>query len=232
MRPQAAREDRVAVHEQVVRGDRRGDVLGRARDEERRLARGDMLEHQAQLREAAHERHEDRLDERLLAVEDVDLRIRHFAVHQERDAVRGHRLEHRVAAADVRHARIGIRRGARGVVLHRLHEARRLRLRDLVGRGVVGEVERHQRLEGRAGRKGGEDALAIAARVFHGEHRRPQVRHHDRARELARGVGHHRLHRLAVAEVDVPVVGARERELVRHALDYSREGGFVIANAH
>ena len=67
------------------------------------------------------------VDEHRLAIEDVDLGVGHLAVDQQRQARALHRLEHRVALAQVGHARVGIRRGARRVVLHRLHEARGLR---------------------------------------------------------------------------------------------------------
>ena len=62
-----------------------------------------------------------------------------------------------------------------------------------------------------------QQALAVRRRIGHVHHRRPQVGHGDGAAEHARGVGQHALHRGAVAEVDVPVVGADEGEGVGHA---------------
>ena len=57
-------------------------------------------------------------------------------------------------------------------------------------------------------------------------HRRLQVRHDDRARELARGVGHHSRERGTVAHMQVPVVGAGQDQGVRgtHAADCRLHG--------
>ena len=85
--------------------------------------------------------------------------------------------------------------------------------RDLVRRRVVGQVQRHQRLE-RACPAGSAARMrsAVVQRQRGGGHRRLQVGHDDGARELARGVRQHRAHRVAVAQVQVPVVGAGQRQ--------------------
>ena len=60
MRPQAAGEQRVAVHQQVLRRDGGGDAVARSEHELERGARGDVLEHDAQLRVALAERRQHR----------------------------------------------------------------------------------------------------------------------------------------------------------------------------
>ena len=58
---------------------------------------------------ARDQRREHAVDEARLAVEDVHRRVRHFAVHQQRQVARCHALEHRLDAADVGDA--GVRMG-------------------------------------------------------------------------------------------------------------------------
>ena len=78
----------------------------------------------------------------------------------------------REAARDARHAGVRIRGRARRVELDAVHAARELGARDLLRRRVVGEIERHQRLEVRALRQRAEDALAVVQRLLRGAHRR------------------------------------------------------------
>src|SRR3546814_5905672 len=77
------------------------------------------------------------------------------------------------------------------------------------------------RLEVAAFRKGIQDALAGGGRGRHIRHLRDQIRHHDRARELPRRVRDDSLQHLAVAKVDVPVVG----------LAYDEAGGIIHVRA-
>ena len=58
----------------------------------------------------------------------------------------------------------------------------------------------------------GQNALAVGLGQLQRGHRRPQIGHDDGARELARRVRQHRGERGAVAQMQVPVVGAGERE--------------------
>ena len=102
--------------------------------------------------------------------------------------------------------------GGPGRVELERHHASVARPGDLVGRGVVGEVERHQRREVAAGRPRREDAVAVGQRLRGGGDRRAQVGHDDRAAELPRGVRHHGGHRGAIAHMQVPVVGTGEGE--------------------
>ena len=218
VRPQPAAEDRVAVVEQVVGGDRGADPVAGLFHVLRRLAGGDVLEDDAQRREVAAQRLEHPVDEHRLAVEDVDVGIGHLAVHQQRHADPLHRLEGGAGLRDVGDPGVGVGGGAGRVELDRPHHPAFGRPQDLVGRGDVGQVERHQRLEVAAGRQGGQDPLAVGQRLRDRGDRRLQVGHDDRAGELRRARAGDRLQRLAVAQVQVPVVGAGQRERRRRLL--------------
>ena len=62
----------------------------------------------------------------------------------------------------------------------------------------------------RACGQGREDAFAIGERRGRGGHRRLEIRHDDGAREARRGERQHGRHGRAVAQVQVPVVGAAD----------------------
>ena len=211
VRAQAAGEDGVAVVEQMVRGDRGGHVRAGLGDILRRVAGGDVLEDDLQLGEGIAQRLHHLLDEASLAVEDIDGRIGHLAVDQQQQALALHHLQRRVGLADVGDARVAVGGGAGRVELERDH-AGLAGPADLVGRRVVGQVERHQRLEVDACGHAGANAVAVGHRLRGGGHRRLQIGHDDRAAELARGVRHDRGHRGAVAHMQMPVVGAGQRQ--------------------
>ena len=158
------------------------------------------------------DRREHPLDERGLAVEDVDLVVGHLAVHAERQADRRHPLQHRHHLPDRVHAARRVGRRARRIELHRRDQPLGRGGRHVGGVGLLGEVERHQRREALPLRQRLLDPLAVGAGVRAGPDRRHQVRHHDRPGEVPRVRQHARQHR-AVAQVQVPVVRAADRQL-------------------
>ena len=81
-----------------MRGDGRRHVGARDLDVLHGVARGDVLEHDFELREALDQRAERLLEECLFAVEDIDRRVGGLAVHQERQPDFLHSFE-RVEAA-------------------------------------------------------------------------------------------------------------------------------------
>src|SRR6266705_206240 len=93
VRPDAAREHRTAVVEQVMRGDRGGDPGTASQDEFHRFAGGDMLDHDPQPREAARDAGEHRFEKHALAIEDVHAGSRDFPVYEKRQIVFLHRGE-------------------------------------------------------------------------------------------------------------------------------------------
>jgi hypothetical protein len=75
---------------------------------------------------------------------------------------------------------------------------------------VVGEIERHQRLEGHARRQRCQDARAVGAGLVHRAHGWIEIGHDHGARKPPRGVGQDRGQCITVAQVQVPVVGTGE----------------------
>ena len=86
----------------------------------------------------------------------------------------------------------------------------------VVGGGAVAQVDRHQRHEVGARRQGRHDPLAVSPRERGGRHGGLEVRHDDGAAELRGAVGQHRLQHGAVAQMQVPVVGAAQGDTVGH----------------
>ena len=211
VRPDTAGKDRVAVVQQVMRRDggagvgvARVHILGC-------LARRDVLEHDLEFRKIASQRNQLGVDEHRLAVEQVDVGRSHFAVHQQHQPIALHRLQRRISLADVRDTGIAVGGGASWVQLHR-DDPSFTGPADLVGRQPVGQVKRHQWLEGEALRHSSEDALAVGAGLRRRGHRRSQIGHDDRPAELRRRMRHHCLQGCPIAYVQVPVVGACDRD--------------------
>ena len=124
-----------------------------------------------------------------------------------------------------------MRRGARRVELDAVHAAGELGARDLLGRRVVGEVERHQRLELCIVRELAEDALAVMQRLRGGAQRRLEIGHHDRAGEAPRRVGEHRRHRRPVAQMHMEIVWPPEGDAI-HRGDFTWLAPAPFGKAH
>jgi hypothetical protein len=161
--------------------------------------------------EVAAQRNHHAVDEHGFAVEQVDGGVGHLAVHQQQQAVLLHGLERLVGLADVGHAGIAVGGGTGRVELERAHAGNGCQ-RDFLGRQLVGQVERHHGLEGDAFGHGGKDAFAVGHGLRGGGHGGTQVRHDQRAAELAGAVGNDGFEGGAIAHVQVPVVGAGDRE--------------------
>ncbi len=206
VRADAAFEQGVAVDHQVMRCDRRGHLGACGLDELGRLGRGDVLEYDLQRREVGDDPGEDPVDEHRLAIEDVDRLVGHFAVEEQRHADPLHRREHWIDQPDVRHAMRRIGRGVGRIELAGGEHAFGEPTLDFARIGAVGEIGGHQGLKGVIGRQRSQDPFAIGARGRHRRHWRGEVRHDDRAGELARRLADDRRKHRPVADVDVPVV--------------------------
>jgi len=171
----------------------------------RGLFRGDVLEHHLEFGEVAAQRDHLLVDEHGFAVEQVDVGRGHFTVHQQQQPGSLHGFQRLVRLADVGDASVAVGGGAGRVQLEG-HHTSILRARDLVGRQVVGQIQRHQGLEARALGHGGTDAVAVGHSLRRGGHGRLEVGHDDRAAELGGGVRDHGAQGVAVPHVQVPVV--------------------------
>ena len=195
------------------------DAVAGAADEFDPVCRRHVLQDDLETGESIHERRESARDEFALAVEYVDLLLRDLAVdHQGKPALL-HRAERRSASFEVRHTVSGIRRRPRRVELDPEHLAARSGAVDLLGAGLVGKVEGHERLERCAGRNRGENPVAIGERSRRRRHRWRKVRHRNRTREPHCGRGHHVGEDCTVAEVRVPVIRPYNIDFIHEVLD-------------
>ena len=84
MRPQASLEHGIAVIEQVMGGEGARHAGARALDKGHAFRSRDMLQYHPESRQAFDERRKHAVDEDLFAIEDIDLGIGRFAMHQQR----------------------------------------------------------------------------------------------------------------------------------------------------
>ena len=216
MRPDPACEQMVAVQHQMMGGDRPRDPRAPALHIGDALGGRDMLEHDAQPRQAPAQGFEDAVDKDRLAVEDVDLGVGHLAMDAKRHARLGHARKHPLDARQIAHARGRIGRGARGIELDRLHDPRRMGRDDILGLRRLGQIERHERPEIRPRGQRREDAVAIGHRIRARHHRRHEVRHDEGAAEMARAFGQHGCEHRTVAQMQMQIVGARDGQSLGH----------------
>ena len=207
MRADPALEHGVAVEVEVVRRDRRGDIRPGGLDEGHGIGGGDVLEHHLQGREIGDDPGQDAVDEHRLAVEDVDMGVRHLAMDQQRHADLLHDLENRIDPAEVGHAVAGVGRGIGRIEFAGGEDAGRKAAPDLVRVDVVGQVAGHQGGEDRSRLDRREDTRAIGLCGRHGGDGRCQVGHDDGAGKLAGRIVDDRAQHGPVAQVHMPVVG-------------------------
>ena len=168
------------------------------------------------------------VDENRLAVKNIHRRIGHLAVHQQRHAGLLHGLQHRVGFAYVGHPGVAVCGGASRIQLEGHHPGR-CGLADLGGAQVIRQVERHQRLKGQASRHCGKNARFVGQRRRRAGHRRLEVGHDDGSAKLRGGVRHHRSQHVAIAQMQVPVVGAGQGDALVHGPDCPKSQQRVAA---
>ena len=135
-----------------------------------------------------------------LAVENINFRIGHFAVNQEQNALFRHFFQHGDQLKQVGHAGIGI--GGRACWIEfESHNTGSLGFTHEFGSGVVGQIKRHQRLEGAAFGQGGHNALFVCLGIGNADDGRFEVGHDNRAAHLSGGVRGNGFERVAVAQV-------------------------------
>lgn len=199
----------VTVVQQVVCSDGGADLGRSLLDELHGIGGSDVLEHHLEGREALDHSPHVFIDEDLLAIEDIDITMGHFAMDQQRQADFSHGFQDWEDLVDAGHARVRVGSGAGRVQLGGVHEATGLGFTDFVRLGAVGEVEHHQRFEAAAGWASSQDTLAVGIGLFGVAYRRYQVGHDDGAAKGARDIcdciGQHG----PIAKMDVPVVGTQ-----------------------
>ncbi len=102
------------------------------------------------------------------------------------------------------------------VVLDRLHKATVFCLRDLGLRHIVREIKGHERLEVHILWQRCENALAVGLRQIDCRDGRLKIGHDNGARKTPRRVGECRSHHRAIPKMEMPIVGAYERQSLYH----------------
>ncbi len=211
MRLDPANEDVVAVDDKVMRGDRcagvrmRGGVVCA-------LFRGDMFHHDLQFRQFAADRVEDAVDEDGLAVKDVDVGVGDLAVDTKGQANLGHGFQLTAHVAKIGHTRGGVGGCPCGVEFDGCDQADFMSGAQVFDFGLLCQIERHQGLEVRIVGLGGHDAITILGGVFGGDNGRDQVWHDDGTVEVARSLWQDAFEHVSIAQMQVPIVGAFDRE--------------------
>ena len=211
VRAHATQEDGVTVKQQVLGRDGGcqkcipcghivGSLLGRH-----------VLHDDLELREIFAQWLQLLLNKQRFAVKQIHARVGHLSMHQQHQTFALHGLQRRVNLAQIRHAVIGIGGGTRRVKLAR-HHTSGLGTHDFVGAKVVRQVQRHQRLKRIACGHGRQNAVAVGHGQLSRSDGRLQVRHDDGAPHLAGAVWHHATHGIAIAHMQVPVIGAGNGE--------------------
>ena len=213
MRSQTPHEHVVAVEHEVLDGDGRPQPSALVTaDIGHGLLGGDVLHDHPQRGKALAQGVEHVVDKPGFAVEDVDLGVGDLAVGQQRNAAGGHALDHRIDPGQIAHAGVRVGGCPGGVELDGRDQPRIEARFEVVGVGGLGQVERHQRGEVTAARDRLTDAVGVGLCVGGGPHRRHEVGHDDGPAEVSGGMGEHGPHHLTVTQVQMPVIGAGNRQ--------------------
>ena len=209
VRTNASRENRIAVEQQMLRGDGGAGIRIAGSHVLRGLPGGDVLEHDLQTRKVTAQRDHLLFNEHGFAVEQIDIAARHLAMHQQQQAVALHGFERGVDFADVGNACVAVGGGTGRIELAG-HNTSRFGSCNLIRCQIVGEVQRHQRLELRALGHSSQNALLVGQHLFGRRNRWAQVGHDDGTAKLRRSMRHHGFQRIAITQVNVPVVGPED----------------------
>ena len=184
----------------MLRRHRRGHIIAGFQYQSGSLGSGDVFKHDFKIRHLRQNRLHHALDKGGLAVENINFRIGHFAVNQEQNALFRHFFQHGNQLKQVGHAGIGI--GGRACWIEfESHNTGSLGFTHEFGSGVVGQIKRHQRLEGAAFRQGGHNARFVCLGIGNADDGWFEVGHDNRAAHLSGGVRGNGFERVAVAQV-------------------------------
>src|SRR3569832_2523530 len=86
---------------------------------------------------------------------------------------------------------------------------------NLYHRRAIGQIQSHQGREAHAFGKSGHDAFAVGKRLGRSDNRRPEVRHDDGSRKLARRMRQYICHGGSVAQMQMPIVWSDKGDRLR-----------------
>ena len=212
----------ISVEQQMVGGECCRRVGGLALHKLHSVLGGDVFEHNVELRKMRSQGLHVPLNEHRLSVKEIHLGVGDLGVNQEQKTVALHGIEHWVNELDAGDAGVTVGGRPRWVEFASHHASGGGGL-DLLRTGHIGQIKRHQWLKIKPPWKRSQDPRSVLHRQGRGGDRWLQIGHDHRSRKLACRVGQYRGERLAISQVQVPVIGPGEGELQRgcHVLIFS-----------
>ena len=204
--PDSSHQHVVAVVQQMVRCDRRGDIVARCLNKLHGVGGGDVFKHDTERREGIDDRDECVIDKGLFAIKNIHVMIGDFTVYQQWQIMPLHRLENVIQRLDARDARIRVGGCAGRVKFDALHMRRLGRLRHHLRGGGVSEIQDHERVEVPAFWDMSQNAFSITECICHIQDRWCEVGHDDATPSPTGHVGHRGGEGCPVPQVDVPVI--------------------------
>ena len=150
----------------MLRGNGGGHIVTCFQNKACGFGSGDVFEHDFQIRHLRQNGFHHALDESGFAVEDVDVGIGYFAVNQKAHVLHSDFVQHGQQFEQIGYAGIRVGGGARRIKFEG-HDTSRFGFAYKLGRGLAGQIKRHQRLKRAAFGQGGNDALFVGQRVGH-----------------------------------------------------------------
>ncbi|MNB88513.1 hypothetical protein D3C75_355290 [compost metagenome] len=210
VRAHAAHQHMVAVEHQVLRGDGGGQALIAVPYVVSRIFGGDVFKHHFQPRQTLAQWLHHAVDKTRFAVKNIDLRMGHFAMHQQRHSPFFHALQYRHNCIDTGHAVAGVGCCVGGIEFSGGEYAFVKAALNLIRIESVGQIAGHQWGKVVTGRHCIKNALAVGNRRLNRGDGRHQIWHHNRAAINFAGIRHNGIQHIAIAKMDMPVVWAAD----------------------
>ena len=211
VRPNTARENGVAVVQQMVRSERGTHKAIGGHDVVGRVFGGDVFKDNFEFRKITAQRYELGLNEGGFTVKQIDVAAGDFTVHQQQHACFLHGLKRGVNLFEIGHARIAVG-GGTGWIKFASYHTRRFGFDNFFRRQIVGQVQSHEGFKLNTFGDSRHNARLVGQCQFCRGHGWLQVGHDDGARKLGRRVGYDRLECRAIAHMQMPIVGASQGE--------------------
>jgi len=138
-------------------------------------------------------------------------------VDAKRAADFGHFVERRADVFEIADARRGICRRARRVEFYSFDQSGCMSRSEVFGIRILGQVEGHEGFEVRAFGHGGEDAVTIGACLCGRDDWRHEIWHDDRPAKVAGGFWKNGIEHRSITKMQVPIIGAGNRQALGHA---------------